>query len=45
MEKFECSDCGCNYWVDDRNNFDCLNCEQLAQIDDIWKLEKKILNN
>ena len=28
MEKFECGDCGCFYWVVDRNNFDCPNCEQ-----------------
>ena len=26
-EKFECGDCGCYYWVDDRNDFDCPNCE------------------
>jgi Zn finger protein HypA/HybF involved in hydrogenase expression len=37
MEKFECGDCGCYYWVDDRNTFDCPNCEQLAQIDAIWQ--------
>lgn len=28
-EKFECADCGCFYWVEDRSNFDCPNCEQL----------------
>ena len=28
MEKFECSDCGCFYWVEDRSNFDCPNCDQ-----------------
>ena len=27
-EKFECADCGCFYWVKDRDNFDCPNCEQ-----------------
>lgn len=25
--KFECGDCGCYYWVNDRNNFVCPNCE------------------
>ena len=28
LEKFECADCGCYFWVEDRNNFDCPNCEQ-----------------
>ena len=28
MEKFECGDCGCFYWVEDRSNFDCPNCDQ-----------------
>jgi len=28
QEKFECADCGCFYWVKDRNNFECPNCEQ-----------------
>ncbi len=32
MEKFECGDCGCFYWVKDRNDFDCPNCEQI----DLW---------
>ena len=27
QEKFECADCGCFYWVEDRSNFDCPNCE------------------
>ena len=26
-EKFECNECGCYYWVKDRNKFDCPNCE------------------
>ena len=26
LEKFECGDCGCYFWVDDRNKFDCPNC-------------------
>lgn len=26
-EKFECADCGCYFWVKDRNDFDCPNCE------------------
>jgi len=25
--KFECGDCGVYYWVEDRNNFKCPNCE------------------
>lgn len=25
-EKFECSECGCFYWVKDRNDFECPNC-------------------
>jgi len=25
-EKFECGDCGCYYWVADRNEFNCPNC-------------------
>ena len=25
-EKFECGDCGCYFWVKDRNKFDCPNC-------------------
>jgi len=28
QEKFECADCGCFYWVEDRSNFECPNCEQ-----------------
>ena len=27
-EKFECDDCGCYYWVEDRDDFDCPNCEE-----------------
>jgi hypothetical protein len=27
QEKFECADCGCFYWVEDRSNFECPNCE------------------
>jgi len=27
LEKFVCGDCGCYYWVEDRNNFKCPNCE------------------
>ncbi len=29
QEKFECADCGCFYWVDDRNEFECPNCESV----------------
>lgn len=25
-EKFDCGDCGCYYWVEDRNDFNCSNC-------------------
>jgi len=25
--KFECGDCGCYYWVNDRDNFECPNCQ------------------
>jgi len=31
LEKFECDQCGCYFWVDDRNNFDCPNCEGSGQ--------------
>ena len=27
VEKYECADCGVYYWVIDRNNFECPNCE------------------
>ena len=26
VEKFECSECGVYYWVEDRGIFDCPNC-------------------
>jgi len=26
-EKFECSTCGCYFWVKDRNDFVCPNCD------------------
>ncbi len=26
-EKFECGDCGCFFWVENRNDFECPNCE------------------
>ena len=25
--KFECGDCGCYFWVEDRNNFNCPCCK------------------
>ena len=28
-EKFECYECGVYYWVIDRNDFDCPNCEEM----------------
>jgi len=31
LNKFECFKCGCYFWVKDRNNFDCPNCETLKQ--------------
>ena len=31
QEKFECADCGCVYWVDDRDSFECPNCESAGQ--------------
>ena len=27
--KFECDKCGCYFWVDDRNSFECPNCKQI----------------
>lgn len=30
-EKFDCGDCGVYYWVEDRNNFKCPNCEDNEQ--------------
>lgn len=27
MEKFECAKCGCYFHVEDRDNFNCPNCE------------------
>jgi len=35
IEKFECGDCGCFYWVKDRDEFECPNCEQLSMETDI----------
>jgi len=26
LEKFECGDCGCYFWVENRNSFNCPNC-------------------
>tara|TARA_R110000824_G_scaffold201976_1_gene386160 strand:+ start:186 stop:380 length:195 start_codon:yes stop_codon:yes gene_type:complete len=28
-EKFECDECGCYYYTDDRDDFDCPNCEDM----------------
>ena len=28
LEKFECFICGVYYWVNDRDNFDCPNCQE-----------------
>ena len=30
VEKFECEDCGIYYWVEDRDDFDCPNCEDCS---------------
>ena len=30
-EKFECDECGCYYYVDDRDDFECPNCEDMEQ--------------
>ena len=27
--KFECDVCGCYFWVENRNNFNCPNCEEI----------------
>jgi rubrerythrin len=32
-EKFECMDCGCYFYVENRNDFDCPNCEYLEEVD------------
>lgn len=29
LEKFECDVCGCYFWVIDRNDFICPNCEAM----------------
>ena len=28
QEKFECMDCGCFFWVKNRNGFECPNCKE-----------------
>ena len=28
MEKFECDLCGCYFYVEDRNDFECPNCKE-----------------
>lgn len=28
LEKFECPNCGCYFWVKDRSSFECPNCEE-----------------
>ena len=33
-EKFECYECGVYYWVNDRDDFDCPNCEDFLNIID-----------
>lgn len=30
LEKFECGVCGCYFWVEDRNDFNCPNCEEMG---------------
>src|SRR3990167_7917614 len=29
QEKFECMECGCYFWVEDRDGFECPNCKQI----------------
>ena len=29
QEKFECMGCGCYFWVEDRDGFECPNCKQI----------------
>lgn len=33
QEKFECMDCGCFFWVDNRNGFECPNCKEKQQLE------------
>jgi transcription elongation factor Elf1 len=35
--KFECSICGCYFWVNDRNTFQCPNCEYLNEVKNGFK--------
>lgn len=30
-EKFECGDCGCYFWVENRNKFKCPNCKEMKE--------------
>lgn len=30
-EKFECMDCGCYFYVESRNGFECPNCKYLEE--------------
>ena len=32
MEKYDCERCGCYWEVEDRNNFDCPNCEMICEV-------------
>jgi len=45
LEKFECADCGCHFWVPNRNDFDCPNCDAMAYamgLEEIIKDEKDV---
>lgn len=41
IEKYECHDCGVYYWVIDRDNFECPNCEQIDKLKINYKNNKK----
>ena len=32
LDKYECHDCGVYYWVIDRNDFECPNCQEQEYI-------------
>ena len=34
LEKFEYGDCGCYFWVKDRNDFECPNCKEAQDYKD-----------
>jgi len=38
--KFECSECGCSFMVENRNNFICPNCEDSEQAHEDYLLSE-----